>query len=109
MPCAECWKHYKLGWGGGGPALTMTMEPLNFQNGHCQNDHLAQDYDTIYHQIDMVKWSKLTDISTTSTNFNNFHQKLSGIVEMVMIKFGLTIFCGIKFCQFFQIYVETLE
>jgi hypothetical protein len=28
---------------------------------------------------------------------------------MVMIKFGLTIFCGIKFCQFFQIYVETLE
>jgi hypothetical protein len=24
-----------------------------------------------YHQMVMVKWSKLTDISTISTNFNN--------------------------------------
>jgi hypothetical protein len=36
----------------------------------------------------MVKWSKLTDIST---NFKNFINKKSGIVEIVMIKYGLTI------------------
>jgi hypothetical protein len=37
----------------------------------------------------MVKINKLTDISTISTNFNK--NKKSVIVEMVMIKFGLTI------------------
>jgi hypothetical protein len=41
-----------------------------------------------YQQMVMVKWSKLTGISTISTNFNN---KKFGIVEFVMIKFGLTI------------------
>jgi hypothetical protein len=41
-----------------------------------------------YYQMVLVKWSKLTDISTISTNFNN---KKSRIVEIVMIKFGLTI------------------
>ena len=44
-----------------------------------------------YYQILMIKWSKLTDISTISTNFKNFNNKKSGIVEIVMIKFGLTI------------------
>jgi hypothetical protein len=36
----------------------------------------------------MVKWSKLTDISMISTNFNN---KKSRNLGMVLIKFGFTI------------------
>jgi hypothetical protein len=43
----------------------------------------------------MVKWSKLTDISTI---FNNFNNKKSGIVEIFMIKFGLTILT-MKICN----------
>jgi hypothetical protein len=39
----------------------------------------------------MVKWPKLTDNSTISTNFYNFNSKKSEIVVMVMIKLGLTI------------------
>jgi hypothetical protein len=40
-----------------------------------------------YHQMVIVKWSKVTETSAISTNFNNFNYKKSGIVEIVMIKF----------------------
>jgi hypothetical protein len=35
----------------------------------------------------MVKRSKSTDISTISTNFNNFNGKKFGFVEIVLINF----------------------
>ena len=64
-----------------------------------------------YYQMVVVKWSKLTDISTISTNFKNFNNKEIwncldchdqiwidhfdhknfGILGMVMVKIGLTI------------------
>jgi hypothetical protein len=39
----------------------------------------------------MVKWSEITDILTISTNFKKFNNKKSGIGEIFMIEFGLTI------------------
>jgi hypothetical protein len=69
----------------------MTIEPSDFPNGHGQNGHFGQDRNTILlSNLVMVKWSKLTDISTISTNCNNSTTKKSGIVEIVLIKFGLT-------------------
>jgi hypothetical protein len=41
-----------------------------------------------YHQMVMVKWSKLADISTSQQISTT---KKSGIVEIFMIKFGLII------------------
>jgi hypothetical protein len=69
--------------------MTMTVEPSDFPYGHGQNDHFDHDHNTIF----IIKWfwSKLTDISTISMSFDDFNSKKSGIVEMVMIKFDLTI------------------
>jgi phosphatidate phosphatase PAH1 len=64
----------------------MTIEPSNFLNGHGQNNHFDHQMVRV-----RVKWSKLTDISTMSPNFNNFNIKKFGGLEIVMIKFGLTI------------------
>jgi hypothetical protein len=63
----------------------MTIEPSDFLNGHGQNDHFGDD-----HQMVMVIWSRLTDTSPIST-INNFNNKKSGIVDMAVIEFGLTI------------------
>jgi hypothetical protein len=51
----------------------MTIEPSDFPNDHGQDDHFDHDHNT----ISIIKWSKLTDadISTVSTNFNNFNNK----------------------------------
>jgi hypothetical protein len=47
---------------------------------------MDHDHNTIL--IMKWSWSKLTDISTISTNL---HNKKTGIVDMVMTKFGLSI------------------
>jgi hypothetical protein len=66
--------------------MIMTIGPSDFPNGHGQNYHFEHDHNTIFIiEWFMVKWSKLTDISTISTI------KKSGIVEMIKIKFGLNI------------------
>jgi hypothetical protein len=41
----------------------MTIEPSVFSNGPGQNDHIDHDHNTIF----IIKWLKLTDISTIST------------------------------------------
>jgi hypothetical protein len=45
----------------------MIIEHSDFSNGHDQNEHFGHDHNAIF----IIKWSKLTDISTISTNFNN--------------------------------------
>jgi hypothetical protein len=57
----------------------MTMEHMGFPNGHGQNDHFDHDHST----VKIIKWSESTKVST---NFKEF-----GIVEMVLVKFGLNI------------------
>jgi hypothetical protein len=54
--------------GGGG---NRDHDPRILTNGHGQNDHFDHAHKTVF----FIKWSKLTDISTTSTNFNNFNYK----------------------------------
>jgi hypothetical protein len=63
----------------------VTIELSDFPNVHGRNDHFGHDHNTIFDQMVIVKWSKLTDISKI------LWQKKSGIVDMVNIKYGLTI------------------
>jgi hypothetical protein len=71
---------------------TMTIEPSDFPNGHGQNDHSDHDHDTILVLNDP---GKIVKINRYFNNFNKFQQfkqqKKYGIVDTVMMKFGLTI------------------
>jgi hypothetical protein len=70
--------------GGGGQTSTMTIESLNFSSGHGQNDHFSNDHNTILSSNGHVQMVEI------NRYFNNVNKK-SGMVEIFMIKFGLTI------------------
>jgi hypothetical protein len=70
-------------WGGGSDH---DLDHRNFE--FFKRTILTMTIIPFYHQMVLVKWSKLTDIST---NFKNFNNKKSRIEEIIMIKFGLTI------------------
>jgi hypothetical protein len=59
------------------------MEPPDFPNGHSQN--FGHDHYTILSSNDHGQMVKIIRY------FNNFNNKKSGIVEIIIIKLGVTI------------------
>jgi hypothetical protein len=60
----------------------MTLEPSDFPNGNGQNNHFDHDHNTILSSNGHGQMDKI---------YRYFNNKKSGIVEMVTIKFQLTI------------------
>jgi hypothetical protein len=65
------------------------MTPSDFPNSYGKNNHIDHDHNII---LSSNGHGQMVKINRYFNNFNKFQQqKKSGIVEMVMIKFGLTI------------------
>jgi hypothetical protein len=62
----------------------LTIEPSDFRNGHGQNDHFDHAMTTIPFLSSNGHGLRVI----INRDFTNFNYKKSGILEMVMIKFG---------------------
>ena len=65
---------------GGGATMTMTMQPLDFANGHGQNDHFDHDHKT----FGITKWSWSNGQNYQNKiikfKFNNFNSMVKNVI-----------------------------